>query len=188
MAFLKKGLSIFQKVFDIYSWDYITLVIVLFVVALAFLVIKHFMRRHKVIYNRISTTCFFVYVALIFIVTVLNRTRNSPDFGVSLIPFSSYRLMRQGNLELFRESVMNIAFFYPVGFLFCCIDTKKLQEKKWLIIVFSCAYSIIIEICQYIFRLGWVETDDVIHNTLGCALGMLAYILLDYLTFNERDF
>ena len=83
---------------------------------------------------------------------------------------------------------MNIAFFIPIGFLYCLIDTKKINYKKWPIIAFSAALSYLIEIAQLIFKLGWVEVDDIIHNTLGCCVGILLYILLDYMTFNERDF
>lgn len=35
----------------------------------------------------------------------------------------------------------------------------------------GCLISISIETMQYIFKCGFSEVDDVMHNTLGCAIG-----------------
>lgn len=70
-------------------------------------------------------------------------------------------------------------FFYPFGFLFGSLNVDKINSKRWMIIPISCALSFIIELSQYVFKLGYAEIDDVIHNTLGCAIGLLFCILLE---------
>ena len=177
-----------HRAFYMYAWDYWTLAAVLFVISLGFLLLKHFMKRNKKAFQIIAVTAFFIYVAMVIYTAVIRRDADTETSGLSLIPFYSYKMIHDGNPEKPREIIMNIAFFIPIGFLYCLIDTKKINYKKWPIIVFSAALSILIELAQFIFKLGLVETDDVIHNTLGCCLGILLYILLDYMTFNERDF
>ena len=188
MAAAKKFLEVINKLFYMYSWDYVTLAIVVFVISLGFLVLKHFMKRNKKTFQKIALAAFFIYLAMVMYSAIFNRDIGSSSFGVSLIPFHSIRLIRAGDPEKLREVIMNIAFFYPIGFLYCLLDTKKINYKKWPIIAMSAALSFLIEVVQFIFKLGWVETDDVIHNTLGCCLGIVGYLALDYLTFNERDF
>lgn len=188
MGTVQKFMQIVNKMFYMYSWDYITLAIVLFVISLGFLVLKHFMRRKKERYQVIALTAFFIYIAMVIYTTIIKRETNVASFGISLIPFRSYVAIAQGSRDKMREVIMNIAFFIPIGFLYCLLDTKKINHKKWPIIAFSAALSATIEIVQLIFKMGWVETDDVIHNTLGCCIGIVLYILLDYMTFNERDF
>lgn len=171
-----------------YSWDYWTLAIMIFVISLGFVLMKHYMKRNKKAFQIIVITAFFIYLAMVIYSAILNRDIDSNSFGVSIIPFRSYKMIADGNSDKTREVIMNIAFFYPIGFLYCLIDTKKINHKKWPIIPMSAALSLLIEIIQFVFKLGYVETDDIIHNTLGCILGILGYILLDYMTFNERDF
>ena len=44
-------------------------------------------------------------------------------------------------------------------------------------IVFAFTVSLVIEFLQFRFYLGRAETDDVICNTLGAAIGTLSYTL-----------
>ena len=188
MAITNKLIDFLNRAFYMYAWDYWTLAIVLFVISLGFLVLKHFMKKNKKTYQIITLTVFFIYIAMVVYTAVIHRESDPDSSGLSLIPFYSYKMIANGNSEKIREVIMNIALFIPIGFLYCLIDTKKINYRKWPIIAFSVAFSILIEVAQFVFKLGWVETDDVIHNCLGCCLGMGIYILLDYMTFNERDF
>lgn len=76
---------------------------------------------------------------------------------------------------------MNIAFFYPFGFLLSGLDAPFLQKRKWLIIIFALTFSLCIEALQYLFHLGYAEVDDMIHNTFGSAIGIVSFFLLDKL-------
>ena len=44
----------------------------------------------------------------------------------------------------------------------------KLKPKH--VILIGCLCSIATEASQYLLKMGWCETDDVIHNTLGVWL------------------
>ena len=184
----ESALYYLSNIFNMYAWDYITLAIVVFVISLTFLLMKHFLKHDKKVFQAIALAAFFVYLAMVIYSSILNKDIDSSSFSVSLIPFSSYRKALGGDSAFLRKTIMTIALYYPIGFLYCLIDTKKINYKKWPIIAMSAALSLVIEILQYVFHLAYVQTDDIIGNTLGCCLGILAYILLDYLTFNERDF
>lgn len=117
------------------------------------------------------------YALVIVCATLLGRSIASESHGVSLLPFASYVKFAQGERELLRESLMNIVLFYPLGLFLGGAASGKLSRKKTLASAFF--LSLFIELCQGLFNLGYVETDDVIHNTLGAGLGMLAVYVAD---------
>lgn len=120
---------------------------------------------------------FFVYVLIIVCTTLLGRSESSTPRSASLVPFASYIKYAQGNIEMLRESIMNIVLFYPLGLLLGGVASEKFPRKKMLAFAFS--LSLFIEVCQLIFNLGYAEVDDVIHNTLGTGLGMLVMYVVE---------
>ena len=63
---------------------------------------------------------------------------------------------------------MNIAVFIPIGMMLGII----LREVVWWKAIFvGMGISMTIELLQLILMRGCCETDDVIHNTLGCLVG-----------------
>lgn len=138
-------------------------------------------------YNLFLIICIIIFLVLIFSVTLLFREENPTSSNISLIPFRSYYLAAHGMKEMLRESILNILFFYPFGYLFGSLNIEKVKSKRWLIIPISCVLSFIIELSQYIFKLGYAEVDDVIHNTLGCAIGLLICVLLERLFKIKKD-
>lgn len=67
------------------------------------------------------------------------------------------------------QNINNILFFIPFGFLF--------PVKKWWKALFAgVCFSLIIEICQYVFALGLCELDDVISNSLGAMIGFWIWL------------
>lgn len=50
-------------------------------------------------------------------------------------------------------------------------DTSPPHKPKHVILI-GCLCSIATEATQYLLKMGWCETDDVIHNTLGTAIGV----------------
>ena len=63
------------------------------------------------------------------------------------------------------QYLLNILFFIPYGLLFPWKDNWK------RVFVTALVLSLLIELSQYIFNLGWCEVDDVISNTLGAMIG-----------------
>ena len=78
-----------------------------------------------------------------------------------LIPFWSYI-----DPALRQEILLNILLFIPVGLL----------GRTWRIIPVSAFFSAAIELSQLISHRGLFEFDDIIHNTLGTAIGYLVVV------------
>ena len=70
--------------------------------------------------------------------------------------------------------ILNILLYYPLGYLLPILF-PKLKSKH--VILIGCVCSIATEATQYLLKMGWCETDDVIHNTLGTSIGVWVWHL-----------
>ena len=108
--------------------------------------------------------------AAILYVTLFSRAEGGT--GLILTPFASLTAARI-QPELYREMLMNIFLFFPLGLTLSNALPRKWH--RWLRIILTtlvgCALSAGIEYAQYRYALGLAETDDVICNTLGAFLG-----------------
>lgn len=86
----------------------------------------------------------------------------------NLIPFWSYRAVRDGDILLLVQDIMNVIAFVPIGILLCC---SICQMKLWQVLLFGLVFSVGIEVSQFILFRGFAEFDDVFHNAMGCLLG-----------------
>ena len=89
---------------------------------------------------------------------------------IQLEPFRSYWDFGEHSyfLECFATNILNVLLFVPIGFLAGC-GLRGMTFKK--ILLLGCGFSVFIELLQFIFKKGFCETDDVIHNVLGCMIG-----------------
>ena len=69
-------------------------------------------------------------------------------------------------------AAQNIVLFLPFGFLLSAAY-KRTSTGKILLLGFL--LSLFIEACQLVFRLGWFEMDDLLHNVLGTYVGIRLY-------------
>lgn len=116
--------------------------------------------------------------------TLLSRTAGTQSH-VELIPFRSYLRLFETSEETTEAAVgfaawflsgtspvvgivLNIFLYYPLGYLARQIFPRL---KVWQVILIGMLCSIATELTQHFFKMGWCETDDVIHNTLGTTLG-----------------
>jgi len=101
----------------------------------------------------------FIYTLLILIITLFAREEQAVS-SISMIPFS--------NLceDKIRGNYMNILLFYPLG----VFSGSRWNKKR--IILLGTFLSLIIEMSQYFWNLGYAEVDDIINNTVGMALGV----------------
>ena len=108
--------------------------------------------------------------AAILYATLFSRAEGST--GMILTPFATFTAARV-QPELYREMLMNIFLFFPLGLTLSNALPRKWH--RWLRIILTtfvgCALSAGIEYAQYRYALGLAETDDVICNTLGAFLG-----------------
>ena len=111
-----------------------------------------------------------VWTGAVLAHTLLNRGEEGAT--VSLIPLQTYiTVLQGGEKELLRSAFMNVLLFYPGGLLMVSLFPKW----RTTVVMGLVLASISIEVCQYFFRLGFVEVDDILHNALGAVLGAVAF-------------
>ena len=110
-----------------------------------------------------------VYLFVIYTVTVFSRGIPNEIERVRLTLFWSYGWgLRTFGFNMIRQIVGNIAMLMPVGFFYFFICSRK----RWYIsIIIGFCISLSVETLQLLLNKGLFETDDLIHNTLGCFLG-----------------
>lgn len=119
---------------------------------------------------------FCAAVIAILCATILNRTPG--NYELILTPFAALSAARQ-QPELYREMLMNIFLFFPLGLTLSNALPRKWH--RWLRIILTtlvgCILSAGIEYAQYRYALGLAETDDVICNTLGAFIGSTSLLI-----------
>ena len=66
---------------------------------------------------------------------------------------------------------MNVVMFVPIGLLLPCCFRKFEKNKRIFLTALICSSGI--ELLQGIFKIGMLETDDVLGNVLGAEIGFL---------------
>ena len=117
-----------------------------------------------------------ITVLIILYATVLTRTPGS--YELILTPFATFTAALQ-QPELYREMLMNIFLFFPLGLTLSSALPQKWH--RWLRIALTtligCILSAGIEYAQYRYALGMAEVDDVICNTLGASIGSTSLLI-----------
>lgn len=115
-----------------------------------------------------------IAAAGILYVTVFARGESGAvaDF----IPFSSFEWAKI-QPEMYRSMLMNVFLFVPLGLSLPFVFGGGTGKRILLTILVGLLLSVTVEAIQYFVHLGMAETDDVICNTLGTAIGNCAYLL-----------
>lgn len=87
-------------------------------------------------------------------------------------------------ISLFRNNVLNILLFMPLGFLLP-IYSEKLK-KIWKVVFIGFIVTSVIEIIQYITKIGIFEIDDIFNNTIGVLIGYCIYMTFNNLRKKEN--
>ncbi|MCD7957300.1 MAG: VanZ family protein [Lachnospiraceae bacterium] len=125
--------------------------------------------------HSILISLFVTYIFFILLITLIVRTpASSPK--AELIPFWSwYDVIVHHDLFHFKEILLNILLFVPVGLFFSLLFRIKTRIAFFI----GFGLSAIIELSQLITCRGLFEWDDMLHNGLGCMIGAaLAGIVL----------
>ena len=124
----------------------------------------------------INFSLFLGSLTFILFATILTRTPG--DYEVILTLFASLTAA-QVQPELYREMLMNVFLFFPLGLTLSNALPRKWH--RWLRIILTtlvgCALSAGIEYAQYRYALGMAEGDDVICNTLGAFIGSTSLLI-----------
>lgn len=159
--------------------------ILVLIICITIMVPKLFKSISSKRYRNVLWMMFMVYIVGYLYCTVFSREWGS-GVTVELRPFMSIVRLLDEPIEgggkvvglfawFMRGSapytgiILNILLYYPLGYLLPILF-PKLKPKH--VILIGCLCSIATEATQYLLKMGWCETDDVIHNTLGTAIGV----------------
>ena len=115
------------------------------------------------------------YLSFVAKITVFTRIPTPyPQYAIRL--FWSYRAIANGATSIIAEVFWNVVLFIPIGILLMLILNCRYD---WLVsAVIGLLISSCIELIQLVFHLGLFEFDDIVHNTLGAAIGVGLYLLV----------
>lgn len=123
---------------------------------------------HNRITHIVMQSLLVSYLFIILCITFLSR-ENGSRIGLDLLPFSTMGQGRQNDAYV----VENILLFIPLGLL-TAASCPRLRQF-WRCMKVGLMFSLLIEISQMVSKRGYVQTDDVLMNTLGMACGYLIY-------------
>lgn len=175
----KKILSeILEKIYYASSWSIILCIIVTtgIYMRIGILIEAYFNEKKKKFISYAINVSIIVYIIIILLVTLLSRNIQMSR-EISIVPFSYL-----DSQDKIRGNLMNILLFYPLGIL----SGTKWRKKRCILL--GTLMSLVIEISQYFWNLGYAEVDDVINNTMGMALGVSVMLVFEkvYLHYDKN--
>ena len=119
-----------------------------------------------------------LYLALLLRITVFRSSFGShplfQDGNIVWVPFVGlYKIFRNSVPYFLYLFVGNLVWFVPLGLLLPLLTGCGKRVILW-----SFLLSLGIELSQFIFGTGVTETEDLILNTLGGALGYGVYCII----------
>lgn len=158
-------------------WIYVqplkNIILTMLVLPIVWTALHQILRKHQLLWKAINIVTLIISLAAIIYLTLYHRGES--EYDVILTPFHSF-IEAQIQPELYRSMLMNVFLFEPLG-----LSLSGLLPKKWysltIAVVVGMLFSIGIEAAQFYYGLGRCEVDDVIMNTLGCAIGTVPVIL-----------
>ena len=133
--------------------------------------------------NLVTKILFTIYLIVLYWILLFKlgvRFNYMGNRNVNLIPFSK-PVMLHGKADL-SEIILNIIIFIPMGVY------EGSLFKRWSFIkriIFLFIMSIIIEVLQFLLKIGSADITDVITNTLGGVIGLLIFITIEKILQNR---
>ena len=166
-----------EKIYYASSWSIILYIVVTtgIYMGIVILIEAYLNEKKKKFISYALNVSIIVYVIIILLVTLVSRNVQMSR-EISIVPFSYL-----DSQDKIRGNLMNILLFYPLGIL----SGTKWKKKRY--ILSGTFMSLVIEISQYFWNLGYAEVDDVINNTIGMALGVSVMLVFEkfYLHYNK---
>lgn len=157
-----------------FQFDYgvpIYVILALLIITTGIIVGLYLTRKDRSSFIRHSLLCLLVSYLIFILCTTLIFRENSETMRYHLFPFWSYDVL---NYKVIAEHILNVLMFVPIGFL---LGATVIEIRFWQLIKIGCMISVTIEVIQLLSHRGVCNIDDVIHNTIGCAIGYGAFRL-----------
>lgn len=125
-----------------------------------------------------------LYLVFVLIITTLSRTPFS-DRMHNLHPLHTLTEIMAGSRYALKMAVINLALLLPLGFL--CPFALEFRCGFRDILFLAFLVSVSVECTQYLFRLGLMETDDVLNNCLGALVGYILALIMNRFISGKKD-
>lgn len=137
------------------------------------------------IFRICSVLMLILGLVIIVCYTLIGRPISS--HRVILVPFITLQ-WAISNPEYYRTLFLNILLFLPLGLGLAGVLYSKVSYSICIMIMLTAGFflSAGIELMQYYFSIGDTEVDDVICNTGGVALAVVALKILKWLKFKSK--
>lgn len=124
-------------------------------------------------YKRNIAVIWWTYFLFLLYITIIGRY-SAEYYRTRFAPFESYRFIYgEGSFEELGAIILNILIFIPFGVI--TAELIKDRFPAWYALAAGVIMTVKIEVVQLVARTGTFETDDIMHNTLGTALGILLW-------------
>ena len=143
---------------------------------------KNKKEEHRLV---LAWTLFIVYMVFLmyflFFAEIMGRTYIDRDYHYNLTPFREIRrfiVYRRtlGWFAVLSNLLGNVLAFVPFGMILPMLTPQC--RNFFHIVLLGFDFSLFVETIQLISKVGSFDVDDLILNTLGAALGYLAYRLI----------
>lgn len=129
------------------------------------------MRKHPTPYRVVACILLIASIGFILYVTLLTR-EPAPYKQRIFTPFHSYfELIFNHQKGWLSQNLLNMLLFMPLGASCFCITDRNNRSKFKIAVIAGFLLSCFVEITQYFTKLGFFETDDIINNIIGTAIG-----------------
>jgi glycopeptide antibiotics resistance protein len=147
----------------------VVIVTCLFVCGIVLLLFR--VKTNNSVFVRQASFCMLMgYVFLVLCTTIFYREETF-EKRYYLQPLWSYSVLYN---KLLTQIIMNVMLFIPIGFF---VGGALKKKHIWNTIGIGFVLSFFIELTQLITTRGVFNVDDIIHNTLGCVIGFLCFVV-----------
>lgn len=132
---------------------------------------------------------FALYVAMILFRTVFCRS----VWDTPVINVLGVWGLYDSEGKLYTQNIENMFLFVPFTILFMCmLKSWKCEEIKHMkgLVVGTCIaflFSLSIEFMQLFLKLGTFQLSDLFFNTLGGSVGVLMFVMVDYVVKKAKN-
>lgn len=116
-----------------------------------------------------AVTGFFMYAAIILVITFWSREDGSRNVKIDLELFSSWGINARNNALV----VENILLFVPYGFV--CAWFIRAARKFSVCTMLGLCTSVGIECLQLVTGRGFFQIDDILTNAVGTIIGYVLF-------------
>lgn len=144
-----------------------------FILLTVVIIYEHYMYINtKVSFKQmIAKILLFIYLWTVLESTVFTRVPQAhPQYELQVF-WSWKAIFHYHDRELLKENILNCMLLMPYGCMISVAVGKRISWKKGLLI--GMATSAVIEVLQLITCRGLFEIDDIIHNGVGCMIGVI---------------